>query len=50
MSGPVILMAASVNVMTDFYILALPMNRIRTLQVRLKYKIGLLIVFSAGFA
>ncbi|KAI8629733.1 hypothetical protein F5Y19DRAFT_431656 [Xylariaceae sp. FL1651] len=46
--GPVVLLNASFNVATDFWILLLPLPLVAKLQLRLQQKVGLFIVFAAG--
>ena len=45
---PVTIMNAVVNVVTDFYILVLPIPCIVKLQLSTRYRIGLLVVFGSG--
>lgn len=49
-SGPVQLLNSVFNVVTDFWILILPMPHIMKLQLPKSRKIGLVAVFAAGFA
>lgn len=43
-----VMFTSVVNVVTDFYILILPLPRILTLQVNKRRKIGLILVFASG--
>ncbi len=45
---PVVVMSTVVNVVTDFYILALPLPCVMKLNLSLKRKIGVLMVFGCG--
>ncbi|KAM0803752.1 hypothetical protein BDR22DRAFT_696860 [Usnea florida] len=45
---PVVVMNAVINVVTDFYILILPVPCVMKLQTNKKRKIGLLLVFASG--
>ena len=45
---PVVILIAAVNVITDFYVLALPIRRVLKLQLSFKRKLGLLVVFAGG--
>lgn len=49
-SGPVQLLNSVFNVVTDFWILILPMPHIIKLQLPISRKIGLAAVFAAGLA
>jgi hypothetical protein len=49
-SGPIIMLNAVFNVITDFYVLLLPIPLILKLHLNLKRKIGVLAVFSGGLA
>jgi hypothetical protein len=46
--GPVVLLNASFNVVTDFWILLLPFPLIAKLRLRLRQKLGFIAVFAAG--
>ena len=47
---PVVVMNATVNVVTDFYILLLPIPCVLSLQMSSKRKVGILLVFAGGVA
>lgn len=49
-SGPIQLLNSVFNVVTDFWILILPMPHIIKLQLPISRKIGLAAVFAAGLA
>jgi hypothetical protein len=49
-SGPVIMLNAVFNDVSDFWILILPFPHLSKLQLRYKQKINLTIVFTAGLA
>jgi hypothetical protein len=49
-SGPIVLLNASFNVATDFWILLMPIPLILKLNLRLKQKLGIVAVFLAGLA
>lgn len=49
-SGPVIMLNAVFNVVSDFWVLLMPFPQLSKLQLRPRQKIGLTIVFAAGFA
>lgn len=49
-SGPVVMLNAVFNVVSDFWILILPYPQLLKLQLRFRQKIGLTIVFAAGLA
>ena len=46
---PVVVMNAVINVVTDFYILVLPVPCVMKLQINRRRRIGLLLVFASGF-
>jgi sterol-4alpha-carboxylate 3-dehydrogenase (decarboxylating) len=45
---PVVVMNSVINVVTDFYVLVLPIPCIMKLQLSLKRRIGLLLAFGSG--
>lgn len=47
-SGPVVLLNGIFNVVTDFWVLALPFPFIIKLQIRFSQKVGLALTFGAG--
>lgn len=47
-SSPLIILQGVINVVSDFYMLALPVPQVLRLQLRLQRKIGLLAIFLAG--
>ncbi|KAH7311255.1 hypothetical protein B0I35DRAFT_437781 [Stachybotrys elegans] len=49
-SGPIILLNASFNVATDFWILLMPIPLLLKLNLRLRQKLGIVAVFLAGVA
>ncbi|KAI0016368.1 hypothetical protein F4780DRAFT_783336 [Xylariomycetidae sp. FL0641] len=49
-SGPIVLLNAAFNAVTDFWILIVPIPPVLRLNLRLKQKLGLLAVFTAGLA
>lgn len=46
--GPVLLLNASLNVITDLWLLLLPFPPLTKLQLRPRRKLGLIAVFAAG--
>jgi hypothetical protein len=44
----VVMMVFAFNVITDFYVLILPIHRVLTLQLFFKHKLDLLLVFAGG--
>lgn len=49
-SGPIVMLNAVFNVITDFYVLLLPFPLVLKLHLNLSRKIGVLAVFSGGLA
>ncbi|KAI9792479.1 MAG: hypothetical protein M1833_001092 [Piccolia ochrophora] len=49
-SSPVIIMVSSINVITDFYVLILPIRNLLKLRLPLKHKLGLMACFAGGLA
>ncbi|KAK3688814.1 hypothetical protein B0T22DRAFT_480049 [Podospora appendiculata] len=49
-SGPVLILIATFNVLTDFWILALPLPLILRLRLPYREKLGVVVVFTAGLA
>ncbi|KAI9367180.1 NAD(P)-binding protein [Aspergillus egyptiacus] len=47
-SGPMVIIVSVINVVTDFYVLFLPIPRLINLQVNRRRKIGLLLTFASG--
>lgn len=47
-SRPVVVLNAVVNVITDIYVLLLPIPRVLKLQLSNKHRVGLLLVFTTG--
>lgn len=47
-SLPVVVLSAVVNVITDIYVLVLPIPRVLQLQVRGEKRLGLVLVFATG--
>lgn len=47
---PIVILNASINFATDVYVLVLPIRRVLDLQLRMKLKLGLLLLFACGIA
>ncbi|KAL3431899.1 hypothetical protein BDV09DRAFT_198257 [Aspergillus tetrazonus] len=47
-AGPMVIIVSVINVVTDVYVLILPVPRLLKLQVTTRRKVGLLLVFASG--